>query len=329
MTTEERTLTEGQIVDGESLSVESRGDGSLWEAQMQEHLLEALEDYRRGVAEAPCVFKWSLMGAVASEPGQALRQAQDERGPGAAEWEAGSDWQRKEMGAGTVEDGGAMTFVASTEEVDRHGDVVSVSGWKLDGYRKNPVFLWAHDYSRPAIGRTTQVWTSSAGKDALAPTLSLASTVSVAPTLSPTGSGGTGGLTSPALLVNVEFAPTPFAQEVAALYRGGYQKGVSVGFRPVRFEERRHPQTGKFMGIRFTEQVLLEVSAAPVPANENAVRRASGLAGGMGLEGRLALLERRVEEMRRGGYGGLGLSGGLYRGLPQVLEVLREARAGP
>ena len=78
---------------------------------------------------------------------------------------------------------------------------------------------------------------------------------------------------SGALLVKVEFAPTSFAQEVASLYRGGYQKGVSVGFRPLRYEERRHPQTGKFLGIRFTEQVLLEVSAAPVPANENAVRR--------------------------------------------------------
>ena len=149
-----------------------------------------------------------------------------------------------------------MTFVASTEEVDRHGDVVAVSGWKLEAYRKNPVFLWAHDYSRPAIGRCAEVWTAV-------------------------------GETSrnPALLAKVEFAPTAFAQEVAKLYRGGYQKGVSVGFRPVRWEERRHPQTGKFLGIRFTEQVLLEVSAAPVPANENAVSRAwrGRLSGEVGL----------------------------------------------
>ena len=103
VTTEERTLTEGRMVDGESLSVESRGGGSLWEAQMQEHLLEALEDYRRGVAEAPCVFKWSVMGAVASEPGQALRQAQDERGPGAPEWEAG---ERLAAEGGRRRDGG-------------------------------------------------------------------------------------------------------------------------------------------------------------------------------------------------------------------------------
>ena len=281
------TMTERRTGQGES----------QWEAQMQEQLLEALEDYRRGIADAPCVFKWSVLGAVAT----------------AAE----ADWQRKELG----DESSPMTFVASTEEVDRHGDVVSVAGWKLDAYRKNPVFLWAHDYARPAIGRATQVWTASseAGR----------------------GAGQGPALLSPALLVKVEFAPTPFAQEVASLYRGGYQKGVSVGFRPLRYEERRHPQTGKFLGIRFTEQVLLEVSAAPVPANENAVRRglwpegswlaSSPMASRASLgspqnsptdsiEGRVAQLERCVGELRN--------SSAPAR-LPQLLEVLREARAGP
>ncbi len=269
------TGTEGIAGQGES----------QWEAQMQEQLLEALEDYRRGIADAPCVFKWSVLGAVAT----------------AAE----ADWQRKELG----DESSPMTFVASTEEVDRHGDVVSVAGWKLDAYRKNPVFLWAHDYARPAIGRATQVWTASSREAG-------------------SGAGGGPALMSGALLVKVEFAPTSFAQEVAALYQGGYQKGVSVGFRPLRYEERRHPQTGKFLGIRFTEQVLLEVSAAPVPANENAVRR--GLWGGgvrvaahpeeASIEGRVAVLERRVGELQG--------SEGTTR-LPQLLEVLREARAGP
>ncbi len=242
------------------------------EAGQRERLVEALEDYRRGVSDAPWVFKWSVLGAVAPgpEPGR----------------------QEKELG----DDGNAMTFVASTEEVDRHGDVVSVAGWRLDAYRKNPVFLWAHDYSRPAIGRCAQVWTTTGEA---------------------TGSLGVG---VPGLLAKVEFAPTSFAQEVAALYRGGYQKGVSVGFRPLAYEERRHPQTGKFLGIRFTEQVLFEVSAAPVPANENAVRRASGVGLAGGVEARLAALERQVGEMR---------GDRMHPGLEQVLEVLREARAGP
>ena len=271
-------------------------EGQRQEARQQERLLEALEDYRRGVADAPCVFKWSVLGAVAA----------------AAE----ADWQGKDFGG----EDASMTFVASTEEVDRHGDVVSVAGWKLDAYRKNPVFLWAHDYARPAIGRSTQVWT----------------------TLKETGeTGGEAGrglaLLTPALLVKVEFAPTGFAQEVAALYRGGYQKGVSVGFRPLRFEERRHPQTGKFLGIRFTEQALLEVSAAPVPANENAVRRgenavrrgywqsalplaASHQEASGGIERRLESLERQLQQLQ---------GNDVPTHLPGLLEVLREARAGP
>lgn len=72
----------------------------------------------------------------------------------------------------------------------------------------------------------------------------------------------------------MKFAPTEFAQEVAMLYRTGFQKGVSVGFKPLRYEERRHEKTGAFLGIRFLEQELLETSAVPVPANRNALRRA-------------------------------------------------------
>ena len=267
---------------------------SQWEAQMQEHLLEALEDYRRGIAEAPRVFKWSVLGAVAA--------------PKSDEKEA--DWQGKELRS----DADSMTFVASTGEVDRHGDVVSVSGWKLDAYRKNPVFLWAHDYSRPAIGRATQVWTTPSEAGGVAGQgPALMSGTPLAP-----------GLLAPALLAKVEFAPTSFAQEVAALYRGGYQKGVSVGFRPLRFEERRHPQTGKFLGIRFTEQVLLEVSAAPVPANENAVRRSGDSGAAHVVDMRLASLERQMAGLR-----GRHTPSAPWADLPQVLEILREARAGP
>ena len=75
-------------------------------------------------------------------------------------------------------------------------------------------------------------------------------------------------------MARMEFAPTSFAQEVASLYRAGYQRGVSVGFKPLQFEERRHEKTGAFLGIRFLEQELLETSAVPVPANRHALRRA-------------------------------------------------------
>ncbi len=188
--------------------------------QERERLLEALDSYRRGLNAAPLLRKWS--GA----PARNLNG-----GPAAA---AGGAAGRE--GAG---DSSAMTFVVSSEEVDRHGDVVAAQGWHLTAYRQNPVFLWAHDYTRPVIGRARSLWVEPGQ-----------------------------------LLAGMEFAPTDFAREVAALYRSGYQQGVSVGFKPLRYEERRQEGTGAFLGLRFLEQELLEVSAVPVPANRQALRRA-------------------------------------------------------
>ena len=176
-----------------------------WE---REQMLEALESYRRGLGEPPVLRKWGSNGPS----------------------KAGVDGD---------DTGQIMAFVISTDDVDRHGDEVMAEGWRLEAYRRNPVFLWAHDYSRPVIGRAAHVWPEPHR-----------------------------------LLASIEFAPTTFAQEVGSLYRAGYQRGVSVGFKPLRYEERRHEKTGAFLGIRFLEQELLETSAVPVPANRSALRRA-------------------------------------------------------
>ena len=149
-------------------------------------------------------------------------------------------WNAVGVAAGAVAEraAGPVTFVLSTDEVDRHGDVVSAEGWRLQAYRENPVLLWAHDYRHPAIGRAVEVWVEPHR-----------------------------------LLARIEFAPSAFAQEVAGLYAAGFQWGVSVGFRPIRWEERRDSRTGVFVGLRYLEQELLEVSAVPVPANRSALRR--------------------------------------------------------
>ena len=141
---------------------------------------------------------------------------------------------------------GPVTFVLSTDEVDRHGDVVSADGWRLEAYRENPVLLWAHDYRHPAIGRAASVWVEPHR-----------------------------------LLAKIEFAPSVFAQGVASLYAAGFQWGVSVGFRPIRWEERRDSRTGVLVGLRYLEQELLEVSAVPVPANRSALRRGAPPDGGL------------------------------------------------
>ena len=155
-------------------------------------------------------------------------------------------WHAAGAGAGAAgrKADGPVTFVLSTDDVDRHGDVVSADGWRLEAYLRNPVLLWAHDYRHPAIGRAVEVWTEPHR-----------------------------------LLASMEFAPSPFAQDVAALYAGGFQWAVSVGFRPIRWEERRDARTGALLGLRYLEQELLEVSAVPVPANRSALRRDATAAG--------------------------------------------------
>ena len=188
---------------------------------------------------AATVVKWSQAGMPKGQPVEAVQDMRVEE-----HWAKGV---------------GAVTFVLSTDEVDRHGDVVSADGWRLEAYRENPVLLWAHDYRQPAIGRAVAVWTEPHR-----------------------------------LLAKMEFAPGAFAQEVAALYEFGFQWGVSVGFRPIRWEERRNPNTGAFLGLRYLEQELLEVSAVPVPANRHALRR--GTAGGDALTPTLSRGEREITE---------------------------------
>ena len=243
-------------------------------------LLAALADYRRGAAEAPVVCKRGTVlrqaqdersldsclrrndefrrrdGIDRNDNERVLRQAQDARSLDSClrrndgfRRHDGIDRNDNERVFRQAQDArfwdgdgsdkamaGPLVFVASTGEVDRHGDTVAPEGWRLDAYRDNPVVLWAHDYGEPAIGRAEAVW--SDGR---------------------------------ALRARLEFAPTEFAGQVERLYRQGYQKGVSVGFRPLRFEERRDPVNGAFLGIRFLEQELLEISAVPVPANGGAL----------------------------------------------------------
>jgi HK97 family phage prohead protease len=132
-----------------------------------------------------------------------------------------------------------IEFVASTEAVDRYGDIIRVGGWKLDNYIKNPVFLLAHNTKEPPIGKTVSV------------------TIETNP---------------PALVQKVQFADAetyPRADTIFRLYKGGFMRAVSVGFMPLEAPEPI--KDGK--GFEFTSQELLELSAVSVPANPEAVAR--------------------------------------------------------
>ena len=178
------------------------------ETRERERLLESLDAYRRGLTDAPTVKRFVVNRAV------------------------------------TPNEDRPLTVVASDETVDRMGDVVRANGWDLAAYKRNPVFLWAHDYSRTPIGRSQ--WN---------------------------------GVDGTRLLATVEFAPTEFAKEVEVLYRQRFLRAVSVGFRAKAFTFRKGPQ-GAIEGVEYTKQELLEISAVPVPANPQALGKAfdAGLA---------------------------------------------------
>lgn len=122
----------------------------------------------------------------------------------------------------------------SNGRVDRQRDVIYQSGWHLDNYRRNPVLLWAHQYGGGGV-----------------------SVVGKVPDIAVVGD---------ALVGSIEFAPTPFAEEIRTLVEGGYLNTFSVGFRPLK-----QAYNAERDGIDFLEQELLEISIVPVPANPHAL----------------------------------------------------------
>jgi len=129
-----------------------------------------------------------------------------------------------------------LEFVGSTEMVDRDGEVIRMNGWQLKNYRKNPVFMWAHDYHSPPIGRANLVHTDARG-----------------------------------LMFQVEFADEetyPFADTIYKLYKGGFLKATSVGFIPLEWEDGKDDKAPRRI---YKKQELLELSGVPVPANPEAL----------------------------------------------------------
>ena len=56
------------------------------------------------------------------------------------------------------------TFVISTDEKDRMGEVVEQS-WQLDNYKKNPIVLFGHDPSKPSyvLGKAIDITSDKEG----------------------------------------------------------------------------------------------------------------------------------------------------------------------
>src|SRR6266404_6093410 len=161
-----------------------------------------------------------------------------------------------------------LDFISSDETLDRYGEIIQASGWKLDSYHRNPVFQNAHQYGDVifTLGRAL-VTEVRGGK----------------------------------LYQRIQFATdvNPMARIAHGLYRGKFLNAVSVGFIPLRWQNgdgtehqvgrgvltAPHPLPSDGRGIkgegfrrRYLEQELLEVSAVAIPANPNAL--ALGLKSG-------------------------------------------------
>jgi HK97 family phage prohead protease len=169
----------------------------------------------------------------------------------------------------------SFPFVLSTSAEDRQHDVINQSGWRLENYRKNPVVLWAHDYGQLPVARASAVYVAGDKLKA----------------------------------VDRFTKEHDLARVCAALYRDGFLNAVSVGFRPIKWawnEERGG------MAADFEECELLEHSAVPVPAHQDALIEAR--AAGHDVAPVLKWAEQALEER-----------GGLY--LPKALLETALAKA--
>jgi uncharacterized protein len=128
---------------------------------------------------------------------------------------------------------GTLTAYISTDTRDRMDEVLDPEGMDMTNYKKNPVVLWAHDYSQPPIGKALWVKRDGVG-----------------------------------IISKVKFASTAFAQEIFQLYKEGFLKAFSVGFIP---KDTKEGDGEKQPRCRFTKWELLEYSAVPVPANPDAL----------------------------------------------------------
>lgn len=140
-------------------------------------------------------------------------------------------------------------FTISTASIDRDQDTISVSGWDLTGFVRNPVVLWGHGVD-PTVG----TWPIGRAFD-------------VRPD---------GGV----LRASVEFDPADMPMTGAAAEAcvrklvNGSLAAVSVGFRPIDYavtSDLARGADGYMPGIDFKRQELLEFSIVSVPANAEAL----------------------------------------------------------
>ena len=147
----------------------------------------------------------------------------------------------------------SMVMTGTDETVDRDGDIIRLSGWDLENYKVNPVFLWAHNYGSVPLARAEKVIKRR----------------------------------EPARMDFYLLFPTkgihPFADMILQLYSEMIINASSVGFIPKQWKDMEQPppenqtdgvRNRRTWGREYLKQELLELSGCAVPANPNALQNA-------------------------------------------------------
>lgn len=148
----------------------------------------------------------------------------------------------------------SATFVASTERavpMPGGAEVLRMSGARLQRYRKNPVVLDSHNrHGLDSVIGKSDVKVDKEKRE---------------------------------LHATIQYAPTPAGEQAWALVRGGFVRAVSIGYavNPRSVRRLRDGETDGEGDAQITgpasivrEWELFEVSNVPVPADQDAVRRA-------------------------------------------------------
>ncbi len=145
-----------------------------------------------------------------------------------------------------------IRFIGSDESIDRDGDTISIDGWDVGAYMKNPVVLFGHNNTDLPIAKTISVTADKRARQLLFDIQF--------PTIEELSSNAA--------------TPSQHALKVDAIYnmaKAGILNTVSVGFRGIEYDATA-------TGRAYTRQELMEISIVPIPANPNAVAilRAAG-----------------------------------------------------
>jgi hypothetical protein len=133
-----------------------------------------------------------------------------------------------------------ISYIFSNAQVARDNHTIAADAWDLTNFRRNPIFLFAHDADQPPIGRVTDI-------------------------------GSRAGL----LVGDVQYADAetyPFADTIFRLVKGRYLNAVSTSWIPRAW--KISPDRARAGGMDFSAVELLEISQVPLPAVPGALATA-------------------------------------------------------